>query len=102
MVIDSIFNVGDTVWAMIDNKPTECEVAGIAFDSGVIGCDGNTRSVFGESFYQDTTCKYYIVKKSKFDKEGKWQRWDVEKYPKVKKFIFASKEECVMSLFKEE
>lgn len=100
MVVDSIFNVGDTVWVMIDNKPTECEVAGIVFDC-LIGCNGNICSILSESFYQDTICKYYIVKKSMFNKEGKWQRWDVEKYPKVKKFVFASKEECVMSLLKE-
>lgn len=97
MVIDSFFDVGDTVWVMMENKPTECEVTGLEFNSGVIGCDGRTRSILNESFYIDTTVKYYIVRKSKIV-NGSYSRNQVESYPFYKRDLFASKELCVKSL----
>ena len=97
MVIDSFFDVGDTVWVMMENKPTECEVTGLKFDSDVIGCDGRTRSILNESFYIDTTVKYYIVRKSEIV-NGSYHRYQVESYPFYKRDLFASKELCVKSL----
>ena len=98
MVIDSVFNVGDTVWTMMDNMPTECVITGIKFDSGVYGCDGVSRSLLSEQFYLETTVKYYIIKKRNLNSDGGYERYNVERYPVRIKNIFASKEECVRSL----
>lgn len=97
MVIDSVFNIGDTAWTMIGNKPTECQVTGFIFDSGVIGCDGNSKGIFTDSFYKETTVKYYVIKKSKVT-NGDYDRIDVEKKQYYIRDLFPSKVELVNSL----
>ena len=98
MIIDSKFEIGDMVWVMLDNHPVECMITGMEFNSGVIGCNGTTMSIFGESFYQETTVKYYIIRKTKLKEDGKYERIYVEKIPKTITHIFATKKDLVMSL----
>lgn len=117
MIVDSIYNVGDTVWAMRDNYPTEFIIAGLKFDSGVIGSDRYNNSEWSkqdQEIIMETTVKYYLVPKIKVNlanlkkfKEGKtvfqsdlFENHDVNPFVYYKKSLFNTKEELVYSLLK--
>lgn len=103
MIVDSIYHVGDTVWAMKDNRPTEFIIAGFVFDSSLIGCDGNANLGFGEEVEKsraETTVKYYLVRKSSVGLDGTFSRYCVESNPYYLRDIFSSKEALVYSLLK--
>lgn len=117
MVVDSIYNIGDTVWAMRNNYPTEFIIAGLKFDSGVIGSDGYNNFEWSKQDQEiiiEATVKYYLVPKIKVNlanlkkfKEGKtvfhsdlFENYDVTHFVYYRKSLFNTKEELVYSLLK--
>lgn len=103
MIVDSIYRVGDTVWAMKDNCPTEFIIVGFIFKSGLIGCDGRSNLGFSEEVEKaraETTVKYYLVRKSSVGLDGTFSRYSVEGIPYYLRNIFSSKEALVYSLLK--
>lgn len=103
MIVDSIYHVGDTVWAMKNNRPIEFIIARFIFDSGLIGCDGNSNlgsSKEDEKSRAKTTVKYYLAEKSKVGSDGTFSRYSVESTLYYLRDIFSSKEALVYSLLK--
>lgn len=117
MVVDSIYNIGDTVWAMRSNYPTEFIVAGIKFDSDIIGSDRYSTICYNNESIKnvaETIVKYYLIEKSKVNKkklvnlkEGKsvsllelFDRSQIECGFFTKNLLFNTKEELVYSLLK--
>lgn len=103
MIVDSIYHVGDTVWAMKDNRPTEFIIAGFIFESNLIGCDGNVSLGSSEEVEKsraETTVKYYLVRKFNVELDGTFSSYCVEPIPYYLRSIFSSKEALVYSLLK--
>ena len=117
MVVDSIYNIGDTVWAMRNNYPTEFIIAGLKFDSGVIGSDGYNNFKWSKQDQEiiiETVVKYYLVPKIKINlanlkkfKKGEtishddlFENCAVTYFMYYKKSLFNTKEELVYSLLK--
>ena len=116
MIVDSIYHVGDIVWAMKNNLPTEFMISGFVFESSLIGCDG--RSMAGYSIEKEksaakTSVKYYLIETDKLfiNKSVIYKqncdtiklsdilsRFDIEKYPYYLYSIFKTKEDLVYSL----
>ena len=118
MIVDSIYHVGDIVWAMKNNRPTEFMISGFVFDSSLIGCDG--RSMAGYSIEKEksaakTSVKYYLIETDKLfidiNKSVIYKqncdtiklsdilsRFDIEEYPYYLYSIFKTKEDLVYSL----
>lgn len=103
MIVDSIYHVGDAVWAMKNNRPIEFIIAGFVFDSGLIGCDGKSNLVYnreGEESKAKITVKYYLVEKSNVGSDGTFSRYSVEPTSYYLRDIFSSKKALVYSLLK--
>lgn len=116
MIVDSIYHVGDIVWAMKNNRPTEFVVSGFIFDSSLIGCDGTNMagySIEKEKSVAKTSVKYYLIETNKLivNKSIIYKlncdtinlsdillRFDIEKYPYYLYSIFKTKEDLVYSL----
>lgn len=116
MIVDSIYHVGDIVWAMKNNRPTEFMVAGFIFDSSLIGCDGRSMAGYSIEKEKDTSkicVKYYLIETNKLFPNKSviynqncdtiklldiMSRFDVEKYPYYLYSIFKTKEDLVYSL----
>lgn len=116
MIVDSIYHVGDIVWAMKNNRPTEFMISGFVFDSSLIGCNG--RSMAGYSIEKEKSAskisvKYYLIETNKLfiNKSVIYKqncdtiklsdiisRLDVEKNPYYLYSIFKTKEDLVYSL----
>lgn len=118
MIVDSIYHVGDIVWAMKNNRPTEFMITGFIFDSSLIGCDGTTMfgcSIEKEELAAKRSVKYYLIEIDKLfikkpviykqncdtiNLSDILVRFDIEKYPYYLHSIFKTKEDLVYSLLK--
>lgn len=116
MIVDSIYHVGDIVWAMKNNRPTEFMVAGFVFNSSLVGCDGTSMagySIEKEKSAAKTSVKYYLIETNKLfvnksviyklncdtiNLSDILSRFDIEKYPYYLYSIFKTKEDLVYSL----
>jgi hypothetical protein len=116
MIVDSIYHVGDIVWAMKNNRPTEFMISGFVFDSSLIGCDGTIMtgySIEKEKSASKTSVKYYLIETNKLfiDKSFIYKqncdtinlsdilvRFDIEKHPYYLYSIFKTKKDLVYSL----
>lgn len=116
MIVDSIYHVGDIVWTMKNNRPTEFMIAGFVFNSSLVGCDGTSMagySIEKEKSAAKTSVKYYLIETNKLfvnksviyklncdtiNLSDILSRFDIEKYPYYLYSIFKTKEDLVYSL----